>query len=139
MIVLATNVVSATISLRPDEAVVRWLDRQLSDSVWLTSITVFEIRFGFETLARGRKRAHLESLFEGLLRQDIEGRILPFDEAAAEAAAQFAARRREKGRPVAFRDVEIAGIVVARGATLATRNVRDFEDIELDIVNPWEP
>jgi hypothetical protein len=78
-------------------------------------------------------------LFEGLLRQDIEGRILPVVEAAAEAAAQFAARRREKGRPVAFRDVEIAGIVVARGATLATRNVRDFEDIELDIVNPWEP
>ncbi|MGD0864454.1 MAG: type II toxin-antitoxin system VapC family toxin [Rhizomicrobium sp.] len=138
MIVLDTNVASAIMRPMPDESVVAWLNREPLDSLWLTSTTVFEIRFGLEILPSGRKRQQLESSFARLLTEGIQGRILPFDLAAAEAAAQFAARRRARGRPVEFRDVEIAGIVAARGATLATRNIRDFEDLKIDIVNPWQ-
>jgi toxin FitB len=139
MIVLDTNVVSAIMQPAPDKAVVEWLNHQQLDSLWLTSITVLEVRFGLEILARGRKRRQIEDAFARHLNEDMQGRVFPFDHAAAEIAAEFAARRRIAGRPVEFRDVEIAGIVVARRATLATRNVRDFDDFAIDIVNPWKP
>jgi len=139
MIVLDTNVASAIMDPIPDKAVVAWLNRERLDALWLTTITVFEIRLGLEILAPGRKRQQLESSLARMLTEGIQGRILPFDLPAAEAAARFAARRRTKGRPVEFRDVEIAGIVVARSATLATRNVRDFDDLEIDVFNPWKP
>jgi hypothetical protein len=139
VIVLDTNVASAIMDPMPDEAVVAWLNRERLDALWLTTVTVFEIRLGLEILAPGRKRQQLESSFARMLTEGVQGRILPFDLAAAEAAARFAARRRMKGRPVEFRDVEIAGIVVARSATLATRNIRDFDDLEINVVNPWKP
>ena len=137
MIVLDTNVVSAFMQREPDRQVVAWSSSVAAESIWTTAVTVFEIRLGLELLVRGRRRRHLEEIFERSLQEEFDGRILPFDEAAAQAAGVWAAARRGIGRPTEVRDIQIAGIVVARRATLATRNVRDFEGLGLRIVNPW--
>lgn len=137
MILLDTNVISALMQSSPDPAVVRWLDRQPPESVWTTAITVFEVRFGLELLATGRRRRQLEEAFDKALAEDFEGRVLPFDQAAAEADAAMAAARRRAGRTIEIRDLQTAGIVTARKATLATRNVRHFEGFGLALVDPW--
>ena len=120
----------------PDAAVVKWLDRQPAESVWITSITLFETRFGLALLPSGRRRQRLELEFDRLLREDLENRVLDFDSAAAIAAASLAAARQKRGQPVDMRDTQIAGIALARHATLATRNVRHFVDPKISIVNP---
>ena len=120
-----------------DPAVVAWLDSQPSESVWTTAVTVFEIRFGLELLAPGRRKRQLEDAFSRALDEDFQGRILAFDAEAAEEAASRAAERRAVGKTVDFRDIEIAGIVSARRATLATRNVRHFMDLGIELVDPW--
>ncbi len=137
MIVLDTNVVSALMQREPDPAVVAWLDRQPSESIWTTSITVFEVRFGIELLAVSRRRQQLEDAFRRALTEDLENRILPFEAEAAREAGERAAQLQAQGRTVDFRDIEIAGIVAARRATLATRNFRHFRDIGIAVMDPW--
>jgi toxin FitB len=137
LILLDTNVLSALMRRETDPVVVAWLDAQPPESIWTTAITVFEIRFGLEILAKGRKRKALEEAFASALDEDFDGRILAFDQAAADAAAAIAARQREAGRPVEIRDVQIAGIAAARKATLATRNTRHFDGTGIALVDPW--
>lgn len=137
MIVLDTSVLSELMHSRPDAAVLDWLDRQASQAVWITSITLFECRFGLALLPDGRRRNTLEAAFADLLSQDLEDRVLPFDVDAAAQAASLAAARHRAGRPVDIRDTQIAGIAQARRATLATRNVRHFEGLSVPVVNPW--
>ena len=137
MIVLDTNVISALMQREADPAVVRWLDLQPSESIWTTAVTVFEIRFGLELLASGRHRQELEDAFSRALEEDFQERVLPFDREAADQAASRAAERRAAGKPLDFRDIEIAGIVSARRATLATRNARHFEDLRIELIDPW--
>jgi len=137
VIILDTNVLGALMRAVPDAAVVSWLDRQPAESIWITSITLFEARFGLALLPSGRRRQRLESEFDRLLREDLENRVLDFDSAAAAEAAALAAARQKNGRPVDMRDTQIAGIVLARHATLATRKVRHFTDLEISIVDPW--
>jgi hypothetical protein len=138
VILLDTNVLSAIMQGVPDTSVVSWLDRQPSESVWTTAVTVFEVRFGLEILTKGRRRQRLEAAFAQALAEDLEGRVLPFDDTAAEAAGALAARRCQAGRPVENRDVQIAGIAASRRATLATRNTRHFEGLGLTLVDPWK-
>ena len=123
----------------PDPAVLEWLDRQPAESVWITSITLFETRFALALLPAGRRRQVLETTFDDLLKEDLENRVLDFDSAAATAAASLATARQKSGRPVDMRDTQIAGIVLARRATLATRNIRHFADLKISIVDPWTP
>ena len=123
----------------PDAAVLGWLDRQPADSVWITTITLFETRFGLALLPAGRRRQVLEAAFDDLLREDLENRVLDFDSAAATAAASLAAAQQKSARPVHMRDTQIAGIVLARRATLATRNIRHFVDLKISIIDPWAP
>jgi predicted nucleic acid-binding protein len=137
VIILDTNVVSAIMQDSPDAAVAEWLDGEPRESLWTTSITIYELRFGIEILATGRKRQNLETALDRLLHRSMHEKILPFDQDAAEHAARISAERRASGRPSEIRDVEIAGIVRARKATLATRNVRHFQDVGLKLVNPW--
>lgn len=137
MIVLDTDVLSALMRREPEPTAVAWLDRQPSESVWTTAVTVFEIRFGLELLAPGRRRRQLEDAFTRSVAEDFEGRVLPFDQEAAREAAGRAAERRAAGKPVDFRDIEIAGIVAAKRATLAARNVRRFQDLGIQLVDPW--
>lgn len=137
MIILDTNVLSALMRTTPEAAVVAWLDRQPAESVWITSVTLFEALLGPALLPAGRRRRLLEAAFASLLKEDLENRVLDFDGAAAAEAASLAARRQKAGRPVDVRDTQIAGIALARRATLATRNVRHFEDLQIQVVDPW--
>jgi hypothetical protein len=137
MIILDTNVLGALMHIAPDARVVAWLDRQPAASIWITSITLFEALFGLALLPSGRRRQTLEAAFARLLKEDLQDRVLDFDSAAATEAALLAATRRKHGRPVDMRDTQIAGITLARRATLATRNVRHFADLRISIVDPW--
>jgi toxin FitB len=137
MTVLDTNVISALMRVTPEEVVVRWLDRQPRSSVWTTSVNVYESRFGLLAMPSGKRQVAMLALFERLLSEKIQGRIAVFDKAAAEFAAELSAARRGSGRPGDARDTMIAGIVLANHATLATRNVKHFEDIAKFVVNPW--
>lgn len=113
-----------------------WLDDQPAESVWTTTITVLEVRTGLELLAPGRRRKQLEEAFDRLLAEDLDGRVQPFDQPAAEAAGSIAARRQRARRTVEIRDLQIAGIAKARKATVATRNPRHFQDSGVDLVSP---
>jgi toxin FitB len=135
MIILDTNVLSA--AMASDAIVVAWLDRQSPSSVWTTTVNIFEIRSGLMAMPTGRRRAARELAFNDIIENDLEGRILPFDRAAAEEAAKLMADRRRIGRPVDSRDTMIAGIAIAQHATLATRNVRHFDDLSGRVVDPW--
>jgi len=137
MIILDTNVLSAMVHPRPDDHVVAWLDKQARSSMWITSVTIFEIQFGLQILPLGKKRSLLTRTFESVLTDDIGGRVAPFDTTAAEYSAELMASRHKKGRPVELRDTMIAGITLACHATLATRNVLHFEDLSVPVVNPW--
>jgi len=134
---LDTNVLSALMRQRPDKAVIAWLDSQPRESIWTTSITVFEVRYGLQLLAEGKRRRFLEQAFSRALEEDFEQRIVVFDAPAAAAAAAVAAAGRREGRSVEIRDVQIAGIALARKATLATRNTRHFAGTGVDLVDPW--
>jgi toxin FitB len=138
VIILDTNVLSALMRTRPDSEVTAWLDRQPAQSVWITAITVFEARFGIALLSPSRRRQAIESAFAKVLSEDLEGRVLDFDQPSAERAAALAAERQRTGRPVDFRDTQIAGIALARHGTLATRNTRHFEDLSVPVINPWD-
>lgn len=137
MIILDTNVLSALMRKAPEEPVVAWLDGQPTESVWITSITLFEARLGLALLPRGRRRQALETSFGHLLEEDLDNRVLDFDSTAATEAALLAAERQKAGRPVDMRGTQIAGIALARHATLATRNIRHFRDLKVPVVDPW--
>ncbi|MSO92190.1 MAG: type II toxin-antitoxin system VapC family toxin [Rhodospirillales bacterium] len=137
MIILDTNVLSAVMQTAPDPSVVSWLDRQPWESVWTTAITTMEIRLGIELLGPGKRRAAIEDAFARMVHGDLDGRVLPFDQSAAEAAAHLAAARRRSGRTVDIRDTQIAGIALVRRGTLATRNARHFQDLNVPVVDPW--
>ncbi|MDP2067233.1 MAG: type II toxin-antitoxin system VapC family toxin [Burkholderiaceae bacterium] len=139
MIILDTNVLSALMQQQPDPQVVAWLDDQPAESIWLSSITLFEARYGLALLAPGQRKNLLQERFGQLLQDDLQNRVLLFDANAATQAAQLAADRKARGRPVDMRDTFIAGIALARRATLATRNVRHFDDLSVPVVNPWQP
>lgn len=138
MIILDTNVVSALMQSVPEPLVVSWLDAQAAESIWTTSITVFEVRFGLELLSDGARRDRLTTAFEALLSEDLAGRVLNLDASAANAAAVLAARLRGQGKSIEIRDAMICGIALARRAEVATRNVRHFEPACVPVINPWE-
>lgn len=139
MVILDTNVLSEVMRQTPDSKVVDWLDNQPRTSVWITSITILEIRFGLEILPMGKRRATLMKSFSTLLTELIGNRVAEFDAAAAQHAAVLMALRHKAGRTVDLRDTLIAGIALASHATLATRNTLHFEGLGLavPIINPW--
>ena len=136
MIILDTNVLSGLMRERPDTKVITWLDAQPRTSIWTTSVTVLEIRFGLQIMAMGKKKSLLTQAFQSLL-ESIGHQIAAFDDGAAVQAANLMASRQRKGRPVELRDMMIAGIVLAQHASLATRNVTHFEDLAVPVLNPW--
>jgi predicted nucleic acid-binding protein len=137
MIVLDTDVASGLMRPVRDARLVSWFDKCPPESMWLTSVTVFELRFGVESLPAGRRRDELDRAVSRSLADDFDGRVLPLDEAAAAIAASIAVSRRLRGRPIEIRDTLIAGIVLSRRAELATHNVRHFQDLDVSIVDPF--
>ncbi len=137
MIVLDTNVLSALMLEPPEEKVSNWLNRQPRTSIWLTSITVFEVHFGLEIMSPGKRRTALLQAFERLL-DKLDHRVAPLDHDAAQRAAELMARLRKQGRPRELRDAMIAGIALAHHATLATRNTAHFQDAGITLIDPWK-
>jgi predicted nucleic acid-binding protein len=137
VIILDTNVLSALMRASDNPTIVVWLDRQPRISIWTTSITIMEIRYGLEIMAPGRRRDARAAEIERILVEDIQARILPFDTQAAQQSAWLMNARRISGRVVDLRDTMIAGIALSQNATVATRNVRHFDDLRVPVVDPW--
>jgi len=136
MIILDSNVLSELMRPKPEARVIAWLDRQPETSIWTTSVSVLEIRFGLQIMQTGRRRTMYTQGFGALL-DGIDHRIAPFDTQAAEHASALMASRKIQGRPRELRDTMIAGIVLARHASLATRNILHFDDVSATLVDPW--
>lgn len=137
MIILDTNVLSEMLAPAPSPVVEHWLAAQSPASVFTTTITKAEILYGIGILPEGKRKQVLTAAIGAIFLEDFAGRILPFDEAASDHHARLAAHRRHIGRPISQFDAQIAAIAASRGAELATRNVPDFEETGVKIVNPW--
>ncbi len=137
MIILDTNVVSEGMRPRPAERVMSWLDRQPTKSLFTTTITEVELWIGVETLPDGARRRRIASEIRALFDQGFRDRVLSFDSNAARACAEIVGMGRRIGRPIEVEDAMIAGIAVSRGTAIATRNMRDFEGLGIDLVDPW--
>ena len=136
MTILDTNVVSEFMLRSPSPKVIGWLDRQPRSSLWTTAFTIFEIRLGLQIMPSSKRREVLNQRFNEVMAR-INEQIVPFDTDAAQEAAFLMASRKMQGRPRDLRDAMIAGIVLARRASLATRNAAHFDDISAALIDPW--
>jgi predicted nucleic acid-binding protein len=139
MIVLDTNVVSELMKPSPAPAVVSWLNRQMTTTIFLTTITLGEIGYGLHNLPPGKRRSFLEQALERVISLAFEDRILSFGIEAARIYGEVMGQRQEMGRPWSILDGQIASIARASGFAVATRNVRDFSDCGIEVFNPFEP
>jgi len=139
MIILDTNVVSEMMTVTPAPAVVSWLNDQEAARLFLTAVTIGEIRYGLRILPQGKRRRSLEEGFERVLAEAFASRILAFNELAAHRYGEVMGRRKEIGRPLDIRDGQIASIAWANGYAVATRNVRDYIECGVEIINPFGP
>lgn len=137
MVMLDTTVVSELMRSSPDLAVETWVAGRPAASLFFSTVGEAELRYGVAIMPAGRRRDRLAAEIEAMLRDDFEGRVLPFDSDAARFYAQIAASRRAAGRSVSQTDCQIAAIARARGMAVATRNVRDFVDTGIDVIDPW--
>lgn len=138
MIVLDTNVLSELIKQAPDERVMRWVDSLDAATVFTTAVTAAEMLYGVARLPEGRRRRQLGDAVHGLLEGDLHGRVEPFDEQAATHYGELVSARERSGRPIGVSDGQIAAICRKHGATLATRDLNDFEGTGIDLVDPWQ-
>lgn len=137
MIVLDTNVVSELMRRRPDAAVIGWIDGLDASGLMLTAVTAAELLHGVSRLPNGARRRWLAAAVHDMLVEDFDGRVLPFDGAAALHYGELVAAREHAGRPIGVADAQIAAICRHHGATLATRNGRDFEATGVEVFDPW--
>ena len=138
MILLDTNVVSELMAPEPLGPVLDWVNNCQTATLFISAISLAEISYGLEIIPDGRRRQALEQQFTGFIAKGFGERVLAFDAAAARHYGPVMARRRRLGRPIATLDGQIAAIALAQGSTVATRNIRDFADCGLELVNPFE-
>ncbi len=131
---LDTNVISELTRDVPHPAVVAFLSEQ--EDLWLPTLVVYELEYGVQLLAPGRRRDNLQAVVSNLIAAYAQ-RILPLDRPAAESAARLRAQARRMGRPLDLGAALIAGIALSNAMTIATRNVRDFDNVGVAITNPW--
>ncbi|MBT9501522.1 MAG: type II toxin-antitoxin system VapC family toxin [Burkholderiaceae bacterium] len=136
---LDSNVLSELLRAQPDAAVLAWFARQPPDSLFVSAVTQAEMLLGARLLPAGKRRTQLQQALDGLFGEDFAERLLPFDGAAAVIYAEVVEARRSTGRPISQFDAQIAAIALSHRATLATRNVSDFEGVGLSLSNPWVP
>jgi predicted nucleic acid-binding protein len=134
---LDTNVMSEPMKARPNAGVLAWLAEVDEDTVFLSVVTVTELRYGIERLATGKRRDRLDDWLRKDLGSRFEGRILPVDVGIADACGRLVARSESLGRPIEPRDAFIAATAEVHGLTLVTRNASDFEPTVKAIVTPW--
>jgi toxin FitB len=135
---LDTNVVSEWTKPRPNPGVIDWLANVNEDSVYLSVVTLAELRHGIERLSPGKRRIQLEEWLRADLPLRFEHRILPVDAAIADEWGHLVARRESKGRPIHAMDALIAATAEVHSLTLVTRNASDFAQSAKSIVNPWK-
>ena len=138
MILLDTNVLSEFMKAGPEPVVMEWVAQQNINELFTTTITQAEVYYGVAVLPVGKRRTQLEIVVRQMFEQDFYLQILPFDSKAALAYGGIVAHRKQLGRPIAHADAQIAAICRAQEAMLATRNISDFMDCQLSLVNPWE-
>ncbi|MDI7774704.1 PIN domain-containing protein [Asticcacaulis sp. EMRT-3] len=134
MIILDTNVVSELMKPQPDFHVHDWLMQLGEIPLTTTTITVAEIEYGLQRLPNGRRKTELQASFAAYIQALA---VLPFDEVAAYKAGQFRAIREASGQAAHPSDMMIAGIAAAAGAALATRNIKDFDGLQIPLSDPW--
>ncbi len=137
MIILDTNVLSELMRLQPNKSVVLWIGKHQVSSLFITALTQAEILYGLEILPKGKRRTTLKKVAKSMFEIDFANRILPFDSNATYLFATLAAKRKKIGRPISQIDAQIAAIALSQQAVLATRNVKDFDECGVEIVNPW--
>lgn len=139
MILLDTNVLSELMRPNPNRGVIKWIDALPEEDVWISAITVGEVRLGLALLPEGHRKQTLKGLAEEMFQEEFFEKCLPFDCQAAEAYAEIVSSRSRQGRPIAVEDAQIAAIALSADLELVTRNIKDFLGIEeLKLVNPWE-
>lgn len=137
MIILDTNVISELLRPVPNQGVMNWIDARPTSQFFTTSVSEAEIRYGIARLEDGRRRQALTIAIDGMFTEDFAGRILAFDSGAAVTYAAIVSARDRIGRPISQFDAQISAIALAHGAKIATRNVKDFDGVGVDIINPW--
>ena len=137
MIVLDTNVLSEALRPVPEPSVLHWLAKQSRASLFTTTVTRGEVLYGIRLLSDGKRRRGLWDAAQKIFSEDFADQVLSFDSDAADMYAEIAASRRTAGKPISQFDAMIVAMARSRGATLATRNVKDFEDCGVDVIDPW--
>ena len=138
MVVIDTNIVSELMRAEPNAEVLAWMDDRPPRDLFVTAVTEAEVRTGSALLLEGRRRRGLAEACERAFGSLFAGQVLPFDSDAARAYAEIVAARRVLGRPVSQADGQIAAIARSRGMAVATRNIRDFQDMGVDVFDPWD-
>lgn len=136
MIVLDTNVVSEAMKPQPDAAVMVWLNAQVAETLYLSSVSLAELLYGVAALPDGKRKSRLGEALDGLIRL-FDGRILPFDTEAAQIYAKRAMAARQAGRGLPLPDGYIAAIAASRGYQVASRDIAPFEAAGVSVINPW--
>lgn len=137
MIILDTNVVSEFMTSPPDSQVLSWLNAQDVALLYLSTITIAEIGYGLRSMPDGKRRQLLSERFEQFVDEAFTQRILPFDENAARIYGEIICHRKEMGRPMSNLDGQIAAIARSRRFSVATRNIKDFEHCQIELINPF--
>jgi len=138
MIILDTNVISELMRESPNETVAEWSASHKPFHLALTTISIAEIQRSLERLPKGKRRTELESSFSHFIKQAFSGRIYTFDEDAAYIYGKVSMRRERVGLNADAVDMMIAAIAISQNASIATRNVKDFEECGVNIINPWD-
>jgi len=138
VILLDTNVVSEPLRPAPDPRVVEWIDAQALETLFLSAVTVAELRAGVALLPAGKRRASLQDSLEMRVLPLFAGRVLPFDLGCTQAYAELLAKARAAGLAIASADGYIAAIAAANGLAVATRDTRPFEAAGTAVINPWQ-
>ena len=138
MILLDRHVVSEPLRATPDARVIAWIDAQPLETLFLSAITVAELRAGLSLLPAGKRQAGLQESLERRVLPLFAGRVLPFDLACTPAFSSLTATARASGLAISTADGLMAAIAAANGLTVATRNTRPFEAAEVAVINPWQ-
>ncbi|KGM27443.1 plasmid stability protein StbB [Photorhabdus luminescens] len=138
MIILDTNVISEPLSQAPESRVIKWLDAQPIETLYLSAITVAELRFGLASLPIGKRRDKLQENLEKQVLPLFTGRVLSFDMSASQSYSELMAKARIAGLAISVADGYIAATAAANGMIVATRDVSLFEAAGVNVINPWE-
>lgn len=138
MIIMDTNIISEMMKPSPSAKVINWVDQQNASGLYVTTVTIAEISYGLNVLPNGNTRTLLEEAFNKAIMEAFKHRILSFEERAAHFYGKIMGHRKELGRPLSVLDGQIAAIASAHSYVIATRNIRDFVDCGVELINPFE-